>query len=103
MYMFIYVTAGNEEEAERIARAMLERKLVACANIFPIRSMYWWEGKIEEASEVGIILKTRAEKFKELRDKIKEIHSYEIPCICAFSVNDGLKDYLDWIDSSLTD
>jgi periplasmic divalent cation tolerance protein len=103
MYMFIYVTASNEEEAERIARTLLESKLVACVNLFPIRSMYWWEGKIEEASEVGMILKTKAEKFKELRKKIKEIHSYEIPCICAFSVDDGSKEYLDWIDSSLTD
>ena len=103
MYMFIYVTASDEGEAKRIARSLLESKLIACANIFPIKSMYWWEGKIEEAQEVGMILKSKAEKFKELRKKIKEIHSYEIPCICAFSVDDGLKEYLNWIDSSLTE
>jgi len=103
MYMFIYVTAGDEEEAKKLARELLESKLVACVNMFPIKSMYWWEGKIEEEKEVGMILKTKAERFKELRERIKETHSYETPCICAFAVDDGLKEYFDWIESSLSD
>ncbi|MBO8181894.1 MAG: divalent-cation tolerance protein CutA [Archaeoglobus sp.] len=101
MYMFIYVTASDEEEAKKLARELLERKLVACVNMFPINSMYWWEGKIEEAKEVGMILKTKAEKFKEVRRTVKELHSYEVPCICAFGVDDGLKEFFEWIDSSL--
>ncbi len=103
MYMFIYITAGNEDEAKKLARELLENKLVACVNMFPIRSMYWWQGKIEEAEEVGMILKTKAEKFKELRKKIKELHSYEVPCVCAFTIDDGLKEYLDWIESSVSE
>jgi len=103
MYMFIYVTAGDEEEARKIAKRLLEKKLVACVNMFPINSMYWWEGKIEEAKEVGMILKTNAEKFKEVRKAVRELHSYEVPCICAFSIDDGLREYLEWIDSSLAE
>jgi periplasmic divalent cation tolerance protein len=99
MYMFIYVTAEGMESAERIARHLLEKKLVACVNMFEIKSMYWWEGKIEESPEIGMILKTRAEKFKELREEIKKIHTYQVPCIVGFTVEDGLKEYLQWIDS----
>jgi periplasmic divalent cation tolerance protein len=101
MYHFIYITAPSRDEAERIAKHLLERKLAACVNLFPIKSYFWWEGKIDEADEYGMIVKTRADRFKEIRDEVKRIHSYTTPCICSFEVERGLKEFLDWIDKSL--
>lgn len=65
--------------------------------------MYWWEGRIEEASESVMIVKTKMEKFKELREEILNLHSYEIPCICAFAVEDGFRGFFNWIDDSTAD
>jgi periplasmic divalent cation tolerance protein len=97
--MFVYVTASNGEEAKKIARHVLEKKLAACVNIFPISSMYWWKEKIEESDEVGMIIKTKSEKFKELRNEIKSMHSYTTPCICAIALEDGSQAFLNWINS----
>ncbi len=101
MFIFVYMTAGSEEEAVKIARYLLEKRLIACANIFPIRSMYWWEGKIEDDREFAIIAKTRADKFKDLKEEVKRIHSYTTPCICSFVVEEGLREFLDWIDGTV--
>ncbi|MEG9194552.1 MAG: divalent-cation tolerance protein CutA [Candidatus Methanoglobus sp.] len=101
MFSFIYVTASSREEAEKIAKHLLEKRLVACVNIFPIKSYFWWEGRIEEAEEFGIILKTKNEKFSEIREEIKRIHSYTTPCICSFTVDKGLREFLDWIDKTV--
>jgi periplasmic divalent cation tolerance protein len=98
MHNFIYVTASSKEEAEKIAKIMLEKKLAACVNIFPIKSYFWWEGKIEEAEEYAMIIKTRAEKFSKIREEVKAAHSYTVPCICAIPIERGLKEFLDWID-----
>jgi len=98
MYIFVYVTASDEDEAKKIAKHVLEKRLAACVNMFPISSMYWWEGKIESSSEVAMIIKTKTEKFKELREEIQKIHSYTTPCICAIAIENGLRKFLDWID-----
>jgi len=101
MFIFVYITAKDFEEARKIARHLLEKKLIACANIFPIRSMFWWEGKIEECVEFAIICKTKAEKFKELREEVKKIHSYSVPCICSFVIEEGLREFLEWIEEAV--
>ena len=101
MFIFVYITAKDFDEARKIARHLLEKKLIACANIFPVRSLFWWEGKIEECVEFVVIVKTKAEKFKELREEIKKIHSYSVPCICSFVVEEGLREFLDWIDKTV--
>jgi len=101
MFIFVYITCESLDEARKIARHLLEKRLIACANIFPVRSLFWWEGRIEECNEFVIIVKTKAEKFKELRDEIKKIHSYSIPCICAFVVEEGNKDFLEWIEKTV--
>ncbi|RUM41063.1 MAG: divalent-cation tolerance protein CutA [Desulfocapsa sp.] len=101
MFIFVYITAKDFDEARKIARHLLEKKLIACANIFPVRSMFWWEGKIEECVEFVVIVKTKAEKFKELREEVKKIHSYSVPCICSFVVEEGLREFLDWIDKTV--
>ncbi len=101
MYYFIYVTASSKEEAERIAKHLLEKKLAACVNFWKIESMYWWEGQIQRDEEYAMIVKTRAEKFSEVREEIKKIHSYTTPCICALNVEEGDRKYLDWIDETV--
>ena len=80
---------------------MLEKRLAACVNIFPIKSYFWWEGKIEAATEFALIVKTRSEKFTEIREEVKAMHSYSVPCICAIPIERGLKEFLDWIDETV--
>jgi len=101
MFIFVYITCESLDEARRIARHLLEKKLIACANIFPIRSLFWWEGKIEECNEFVMIVKTKAEKFKDLREEVKKIHSYSIPCVCSFVIEEGNREFLDWIEKSI--
>ena len=101
MFSIIYITAGDVEEARRIGRMLIEERLAACANIFPITSIFRWKGKIEEAGEFGIFVKTKREKVKEIEKKVKEIHSYEVPCVVSFNIDEGSNDYLNWIDESV--
>ncbi len=97
----VFVTVTNEDEAAIIARAVVEAKLAACANITGnIRSIYSWQGKVEDDSEVLMILKTRQDLFEELSEKIKELHSYDVPEIIALPIIMGSKDYLTWIKDS---
>lgn len=88
------------EEAKRIGRALIEDRLAACVNIFPIESIYRWEG-IQESSEIGILAKTRADKVREIKARVVELHSYEVPCIVSWEIKEGSKEYLKWIGDSL--
>lgn len=101
MHNFIYITAPSKDEAEKIAKILLEKRLAACVNIFPVKSYFWWEEKIDEAEEYAMIVKTRSEKFSEIREVVKDIHSYSVPCICAIPIERGLKEFLDWIDETV--
>ena len=102
MFSIIYITAGDLPEARKIGRILVEERLAACANIFPITSIFRWKGNIEEASEFGIIVKTRTEKVKEIEKRVKDIHSYEVPCVVSFKIDDGSLDYLEWINDSVS-
>ncbi|QBG46157.1 divalent-cation tolerance protein CutA [Verrucomicrobia bacterium S94] len=98
VYM-VYVTAGDDAEAKRIARAVVQERLAACANILGgIQSVYSWRGDICEDHEVALILKTSGECKNELISRIREIHSYETPCIVFLPISDGHPAFLDWID-----
>ena len=79
-----YITYPNVEEARKIVTGLLEKKLIACANIFPVESFFWWGGKIEHADEVVSIIKTRKEHWETLKSMVGELHSYEVPCITKF-------------------
>jgi len=103
MFSIIYITAGDMAEARKIGRMLIEERLSACVNIFPITSIFRWKGKVDEANEFGIFVKTRSEKVKEIEKKVKEIHSYEVPCVVSFNIDDGSADYLKWIDESVED
>lgn len=96
-YCLIYVTTPNLSSARRIAESLLEKRLVACANIFPIKSIFRWKGKIESAEEFSVILKTRAGLAKDCEREIKKIHPYEIPCIIQIPITEGNPDFLNWV------
>lgn len=99
----VLTTAGSEEEANKIARYLVERRAAACVNIVPqITSIYRWKENVEEAREWLLIVKTTAAAFEEVRDAIAELHSYEVPeCVCL-KIEDGLSAYLDWIAESVS-
>jgi len=100
-YIIILVTAKDKKEAGKIARGLLEAKLIACANIIEdVRSLFWWQGKIDMSQEVLLVLKTKKILFKKVSTKVKSLHSYQTPEIIALALVAGSKDYLDWISSS---
>ena len=100
--VFAYITTQNKSEAKKIGKVLLQERLAACVNIFDqMSSMYWWEGKIEEANETVLIAKTTKKIFPKLSKKVKSIHSYSIPCILQLEVKDGNKEYLNWIAETL--
>lgn len=100
MFVFVYITTGTVQEAKTIARALVEERIAACANIFPVSSVYRWKGKVEEAGEAGMIVKTVEGKLDALEKRVKELHSYEVPCIISVGIGSGSKEYLDWISES---
>jgi periplasmic divalent cation tolerance protein len=99
----VLTTASSEEEARKIARALVERRLAACVNVVPqITSIYRWQGKVEEAREWLLIVKTTAAAFGQVREVIADLHSYELPeCICL-TIEDGSPSYLEWIGESVS-
>ena len=98
--ILVYITNPTEAEARQIARQLLEKKLIACANIFPVNSMYWWKGKIANDRENVIIAKTSDKNFKKLENEVKKIHSYEIQCILRISATAN-KEYEAWANKEI--
>lgn len=97
----VFVTVGNSEDAARIGRAVVEERLAACANIIPqIRSLYWWKGEICDEQETLLIMKTPSSMFPTLKQRVRELHTYELPEIIAMPVSEGLPEYLDWVAGS---
>jgi periplasmic divalent cation tolerance protein len=98
----VLTTADSEDEARKIARALVERKLAACVNIVPqIESIYRWKDEVEEGREWLLLIKTTSAGFNRVREAIAELHSYDLPeCICL-EIEDGSSEYLDWIQASV--
>ena len=95
-------TAGSEDEARKIAQHLVEQRLAACVNIVPqIESVYRWKEKVESSQEYLLLIKTSAERFPQVRDVIRELHSYELPECVAISIEDGSSEYLQWLAYSL--
>lgn len=102
MHIVVLVTASSKEEAERIAKGILEKNLAACVNIIDgVNSFFWWEGKIDSSAEALMVIKTNKAKLDELSALIKSLHSYDTPEIIALPIVAGDKKYLDWINESL--
>jgi len=97
-FIVVLVTCGSEEEALKIARALVEEGLAACANLVsPVRSIYRWEGKICDDREWLLIIKTQLERFTPLEEKVKSLHSYSIPEIISLPILEGSSSYLEWV------
>ncbi len=98
----VLTTTGSQEEARKIARALVDRRLAACVNIIPqVESIYRWQGKVEDAHEWLLLIKTTTAAFERVRDAIRELHSYDLPECISFSVENGSSAYLDWISESV--
>ena len=96
--LVVLITAPKEEDAAAMANALVEGRLAACVNIIrQVRSIYRWQGKIEDDQEVLMIAKTRKECFAELVNKVKELHTYSVPEIIALPIVDGFESYLGWL------
>jgi periplasmic divalent cation tolerance protein len=99
--IIVLVTCGSEEEALKIANALVESRLAACVNLVaPIRSIYRWEGRIWDEKEWLLIIKTQKNRFEELEKKIKSLHSYSVPEIVSVPIVEGSSSYLNWISEN---
>jgi periplasmic divalent cation tolerance protein len=97
MFSVVYISSRDMDEARRIARALVGERLVACANCWPITSVFRWEGALEEGAEAAMICKTRTDLVPEVIKRVKELHSYEVPCITSWKIDEGWTGYLDWV------
>ena len=94
----VYATFGSDEEARRIARVLIEERLAACANILaPCHSIYHWQGKIEEAQEVPVLFKTRADGASRLIARLAELHSYDVPAAMVWPIGKAVDAYKEWV------
>ncbi len=97
-YSLIYITASGRDEGLRLARALVESRLVACVNLMDgVTSLYWWEGRVQEDAETVLICKTRSTLVEAVITRVKELHTYACPCVVAIPIVDGNPAYLDWI------
>lgn len=99
-FIIVYTTYANEVSAKKLSNFLIENKYAACANIFPIKSAYWWNAAIASENEYVAILKTIPENWEALQAKIEEIHPYEVPCIMKIDASAN-QTYEDWIRSSV--
>jgi len=98
----VFSTCGSAEEAERIARRLVESRVAACVNVLPgLRSFYRWEGAIEDAAEWLLVIKSSRALFAALRAEIEAAHKYQIPEVVAIPVVEGSLNYLNWLESEL--
>lgn len=99
-HVWVYMTAEDTVQAERIARTLVEERLAACTNILgSIRSFYWWDGRVNEGDEIAFVAKTRTALLPALTARVRELHSYACPCLIALPVAGGHADFLAWIDA----
>ena len=103
MYVIIFITTASKSEAEKIAHGILKRKIAACVNIVDnVKSLFWWESKIDSAKEVLLMVKSKRSKLNKIIKFVKSVHSYDVPEIIALPIIGGFKPYLEWIDGSVS-
>ena len=99
--ILIYITCKNKKEAQKIGKALVKEKLAACVGYFPIESIYRWKGKMVNDKEFALLIKTTKKNFMKIEKRVKELHSYQIPCICAIPAYKVNKEYLSWVKKEL--
>jgi len=103
-FLVVYVTVGSPEEGERLAHALVEERLAACVSrVAPVRSVYRWQGQIEQNDEELLIIKTKRALFERLKTRVQELHSYSVPEIIALPILEGSEPYLKWLKEQLVD
>lgn len=103
MHIVVFVTAKDKQEAQKIVRRLVEDKLIACANIVDgVKSVFWWQGKTDEADETLLIMKSEKRLFKKIAAAVKALHSYDLPEVIALPIVEGSADYLKWMKESLS-
>lgn len=100
--LVVLSTVGTAEDAERIARALVERRLAACVNVVSgVVSIYRWRGEVQREGELLLVIKTRAERLAALKEALTELHPYDVPEAVALEIGDGLAPYLAWLDDAV--
>jgi periplasmic divalent cation tolerance protein len=100
--ILVYITCKDEAEAKKVSRHLLEKRLAACTNSFPVRSMYWWEGKVADEKEVVVLAKTRDLLYEPVRKEVARIHSYDVPCIMRIPVQAN-EPFEKWVHDETSD
>ena len=98
--ILIYITCKDKKEVIKLSTYLLQNKLAACTNFYPIKSMYFWNNQLETSSEYALLVKTENNKYNKIKAEIKKIHSYEVPCIMKINVEFN-KDYEQWLKDSI--
>jgi len=98
--IMVYLTVPSEEHAKAIARSLLEKHLIACVTMLPCKSMYWWDGAIQDDQEIIMFAKTTEDKFESLQSEIIKIHPYKVPCILKIAATANIP-YAQWVHSEI--
>lgn len=97
-YISIYTTLPDEDIAKKVAYKLVEERLVACVNFFPIKSVYRWKGNVKGEEEYAILMKSRRSLYPRVEKMLRDLHPYEVPTIVSYKIEDGLCEYLSWIE-----
>ena len=95
-----YITCKDEDEAVKISKHLLNKKLIACSNMHPIRSMYWWNNKIQDEKEFVLIAKTLEKNYEKIKQEVKKLHSYDVPCILKIDA-EANESYNKWVNEEV--
>jgi periplasmic divalent cation tolerance protein len=102
MYVIVFVTTSDSNEAKSLGKTIVKERLAACANVIErISSVYWWKGKLEKSEEALLVLKTKEERVEAVAKRVGELHSYENPEVIALPILKGKQEYLDWIEEEV--
>lgn len=100
--ILIYITYPNKEEAKKIVKHLLKKKLIACANIFPVESFYHWKGKMKSGKEFVSLLKASDANWERIQEEVKQLHSYGVPCIIKINA-EANAEFEEWVEAESQD
>jgi periplasmic divalent cation tolerance protein len=101
-YIIVYITAKDADEASRIGETLVRERLAACTNVIPeIKSTYWWKGRVEKEGEAVLLLKSVQDRAEQIIRRVRELHSYEVPCIDIVPLSGGNPEYFRWLEESI--